>query len=40
MTELEVFLKAIEIDDPGERSAFLDRHADVSIRQRVEALTS
>jgi eukaryotic-like serine/threonine-protein kinase len=38
MTELEVFLKAIEINDPAERSAFLDNYGDVSIRQRVEAL--
>ena len=40
MTELEVFLKAIEIDDPAERSAFLDQYGDHSIRQRVEALVN
>jgi hypothetical protein len=40
MTERELFLAALERDDPTERAAFLDQAcgADVSLRQRVEAL--
>jgi serine/threonine protein kinase len=40
MTEREIFLAALERDDPTERAAYLDQAcgADATLRQRVEAL--
>src|SRR5262245_58184698 len=40
MTEREIFLAAVEKDDPTERATYLDEAcgADASLRQRVEAL--
>jgi hypothetical protein len=40
MTECEIFMAAVEKDDPSERAAYLDQAcgADASLRQRVEAL--
>jgi eukaryotic-like serine/threonine-protein kinase len=40
MTEREIFLAALEKDDPAERAAYLDQAcgADATLRQRVEAL--
>src|SRR5262249_41845650 len=40
MTEREIFLAAVEKDDPTERAAYLDQAcgADASLRQRVEGL--
>src|SRR6516164_11358919 len=40
MTEREIFMAALEKDDPTERAAYLDQAcgADASLRQRAEAL--
>ena len=40
MNELEIFEKALQIDDPDERRAYLGKacHGDDSLRQRIEAL--
>src|SRR5438094_7844369 len=40
MTEREIFLAAVEKDEPAERATYLDRAcgADATLRQRVEAL--
>jgi len=39
MNERDVFMAAVQIDDPAERSAFLDRACgEAGLRQRVEAL--
>ena len=40
MTELDLFVAALERDDPAERAAYLDQAcgADASLRQRLEAL--
>ena len=40
MSERAIFFDALDLDDPAERSAFLDRACagDTALRQRIEAL--